>query len=946
MNVKLRVLSAGALFFLGQAAFAQTAKKDTVRENETQIEEVVMMGLGQKKAIKEVTGSIGTVRADKINDLPVSSPEKALMGRVAGVQAGTASGQPGGFVTLRIRGYTSINGNNSPIFIIDGVRVQSGDLTTQNTTGNILANLNSDDIESMTVLKDAVSTAIYGADAGAGVVIITTKSGKAGKPRFSFSSNMGTNKMAVKMPDAISKSDWLKLASETMYNYSPFQFSSAAEAYDAIVDPNQDFLGIAPYMGYNTDWTKELQRSATQTETNFNVSGGTDKFKYYNSLGYFNQESIYKGSDFRRANIGLKFEYKPTDRLTINTDLQFSNSIMNTLPNGGAFSNPLIAQYFNLPTDPVRNPDGSYYLGIANNLPSGNFNVAALQQLNFNKANTTRFFGNFNVGYKILKNLNYKFTFAPEYINIEEDVYWSPLHGDGYSVEGQMTSTASRYFNYNLINLLEYTFQLGDKNRFTVAGFQEAYKANTRFLSATSNVVGATDPSFQMLGSFVKPIGNDGNSDHNTRSGYGANLSYRYDRFLNVDGMYRRDALSQFYPGYKGANFYSVGVGVDFAELFLSGNQYINTLRLKGSYGEVGNRITASPYAIYSYGLNYNNHAGASLGGFFNPDLKWEVVNPLNIGLDLGFFNNDLTITAEYFNKTTKDMILSVPLSLSQGLSAYNENVGEMVNKGFEFSVTGNILRPENPKGLNISMDANFSILDNEVTKLYGGKDILSGATLIREGETMNSWFMRKWAGVDPTNGDPLWYLNGVDGETTNDYNKAQRAIQGNRIAKYYGGVGLRMSYQNFELTAQGTYSFGGTFYDDWAGYTQSDGQYNLFYSGYASQMDYWTPDNPNAANPKPIYAGNKSSNRISTRFLYKADYLRLSNIRLAYTFDKNFLEGSRLNKVTVYVMGNNIWTHTYDKNLRYDPDMALVGTTNLNLPPMKSYLVGFNVEF
>jgi len=943
MNVKLRVLSAGALFFLGQVAFAQIAKKDTVS---TEIDEVVMVGLGQKKAVKEITGSVSTVKADKINDLPVSSPEKALMGRVTGVQAGTVSGQPGGFVTLRIRGYTSINGNNSPIFVIDGVRVASGDLTSNNTTGNILANLNTDDIESMTVLKDAVSTAIYGADAGAGVVIITTKSGKAGKPRFNFSSNFGTNKMAVRMPDAISKDDWLKLASQTMFNYTPFGFSSTQEAYNSIVDPNEDFLGIASYMGTNTNWTKELQRSATQSESNFSMSGGTDKFKYYNSLGYFTQESIYKGSDFRKANIGLKFEYKPTDRLTINTDLQFSNSIMHTLADAGAFSNPLIAQYFNLPTDPVRNADGSWYYGISNNLPSGNFNAAALQEINYNKANTTRFFGNFNVGYKILKNLNYKFTFAPEYINIEEDVYWSPLHGDGYSVEGQLVTSNSRYFNYNIINMLDYTFNLGDKNRFNITAFQESYKSNQKYLAGTSNVTALSEAAFQSLNSFVKPIGNNGYNAINTRSGYGASLGYRFNSILNIDGMYRRDALSQFYPGSKGANFYSVGASVDFAEWLLSGNKYINDLRVKASYGEVGNRITASPYATYSYGLNYNNHAGASYSGLLNPNLKWEVVNPLNIGVDLGFLNNNLTLSAEYFHKTTKDMILSVPLSLSQGLASYNQNVGEMVNKGFEFSVNANILRPADPKGFTLSMDANLSILDNEVSKLYGGKEILSGSTLVREGETMNSWFMRKWAGVDPTNGDPLWYLNGVDGETTNDYNKAQRAIQGNRIAKYYGGVGIRMSYQNFEVSAQGTYSFGGTLYDNWANYTQSDGQYNLFYAGYASQMDYWTPENPNAANPKPIYNGNKLSNRISSRFLYKADYLRLSNIKLAYTFDKSFLEGTRLNRVQVYVMGNNIWTHKYDKNLRFDPDMALLGTTDLNLPPMKTYLVGFNVEF
>ncbi|MEN5309446.1 SusC/RagA family TonB-linked outer membrane protein [Chryseobacterium cucumeris] len=944
MNVKLRVLSAGALFFLGQVAYAQKAKKDTARA--TEIDEVVMVGFGQKKSVKEVTGSVSTVKGDKLNDLPVASPDKALMGRVTGVQTGAASGQPGGIVNIRVRGNTSVNGNNSPIFIVDGVRIASGDLTSLNTTSNILANLSSDDIESMTVLKDAVSTSLYGADAGAGVIIITTKSGKSGKPRFQFSSNYGVNKTAFKLPNSLTKDQWHGLAAQTMANTpAVFGYGSYQEAYDALFDPDQDPLGYAAYGNVNTNWQKELTRnSANQSETNFSVSGGSDKFKYYSSIGMFNQESVYKGSDFKRVNASTKIEYKATDRLTINTDFQFSNSKMRTLNDGGDFANPLIAQYFNLPVDPVRNPDGSWYYGVDNSLPSGNFNVAALQDINSRKANTSRVFANLGVNYKILDGLVYRMNFAPEYINVEEDVYLSPLHGDGYSAKGDLTSNARRFFNFNIQNILEYSFRIGDKNKFVARAIQEAYKSDMRAINAEGQVVALS--SLQTLDSFVKPVAAGGTKAITSRSGYAGQVNYNYDNIVNLDLSYRRDAMSNFFPGQKGGNFYSAGASVDLARIFIPDNDYLTLLKLRSSYGKLGNQISASPYATYGYGINYNNNAGATYGGFYNPGLKWETVKPFNVGFDIGLLKDRISLTAEYYNKQTEDLIFTVPLSLAQGISGYTDNIGTLVNKGFEFSINADILKPENPKGFALSMDANLSTLNNELTKIYGGKDIISGATILREGESINSWYMRKWAGVDPNNGDPLWYLNGVDGETTNDYNKAQRAIQGNRLAKYFGGVGIKMSYQNFTVSAQGTYSFGGKVYDDWAIYTMSDGQYNLFYPGYEDQLDYWTPNNTNALNPKPIYGGNKLANRTSTRFLYKADYLRLANLKIAYTFDSSFLKGSNLNKVTVYVMGNNLWTHAYDKNLRYDPDIALAGTTNLNLPPLKSYLVGFNVEF
>ncbi|MFP3595998.1 SusC/RagA family TonB-linked outer membrane protein [Chryseobacterium sp. SIMBA_029] len=947
MNVKLRVLSAGALFFLGQVAYAQKTKKDTA--NATQIDEVVMVGFGQKKAVKEITGSVGTLKADKLNDLPIASPEAALMGRVAGVQGGIASGQPGGFVTLRIRGQASINGNNNPIYIIDGVRVMSGDPTINNTTGNILSSLNPDDIESMTVLKDAVSTAVYGADAGAGVVIITTKSGKSGKPRFNFSTSYGINKSAVKQPGVLNASQFKKYATDALSNYANF---SSDDAYQYLVDNYW-----SPYENNETDWRKIVERNnAAQNDINFTASGGSDKFKYYSSFGTFDQESIYKNSDFKRFSASTKLEYKATDRLTINTDFQIANSTTRTLPNGGAFANPVLARFFTSPLEPAYNPDGSIFLGSQddgtyNGLPlSGLFNPAGILAYNTNKANSTRLFANLGVGYNILKGLNYKFNFAPEYVVTEEDEYLSPVYGDGFNTNGRMTSSSVRYFNFNVSNALSYGFTLADKHKFNASIFQEAYKTNSRTLAATGQSVALS--TLDNLSSFVVPIDHTGVIQTTSRSGYGASLGYNYDGFLNVDLSGRRDAVSYLQPGNKGGNFWSAGVGFDIAKLLIPQNDYLNSLRLRASYGKVGNRVSVSPYATYSYTINYNNFAGASYGGFNNPNLQWETVNPFNAGLDLSFFKNNLTITAEYFNKKTKNLIYNIPLSTAQGLGAYYDNVGDLVNKGFEFTANGNILTPASKGGFALSLDGNISTLDNKVTSLYQGKDVISGSTILRQGETVSSWYMRKWAGVDPANGNPLWYVNGVDGATTSNYSQAQRAIQGSRIAKVYGGLGLNMSYKNFSVSAQGTFSFGAKMYDDWAFYLQGDGTNSYIYNSYDDAMDYWTPTNTGAANPKPFYGvgargtGSTAANNTSTRFLRKADFLRLSNLKVAYTFDKDFLQGAPINKVTVYVMANNLYTYRYDKQLKYDPDMALLGTSNLNLPALKTYLVGFNVEF
>jgi len=940
MNVKLKVLSAGVLFFLGQGLAAQ-AVQDTAISNQ-EIEEVVITGFGRRQTVQELTGATSTMTAKSIKDVPVASPDKMLQGRVSGVQTGNASGQPGGMASVRVRGIASINGVVSPIYIVDGVRVATGDLTTANTTANILANLNPDDIENITVLKDAVSTAVYGADSGSGVIIITTKSGRQGKPTFNFSFNAGVNDIAVPQHRPFTGQEYKEYLRDGLNNYLGAEYSIEDYADPTFLgSPFSDIFGSP----YSTNWGDVAQHSAYQQNADFSMSGGNDKITYYTSANMFEQNSIVKNSFFKRLSFTSKIGYQATEKLKITTDFQFSHSRLSTVSDGGGFANPMLAQFFNRPTDPAKNEDGSWYWNPVNSRLSNNmFNPGYILENNYARGGTFRAFANLGIEYKILKNLTYRFAFAPEYISVEEDTYWNPVHGDGWTYDGYQRTSVNRYFNFNIQNILDYNFKTG-LNNFGVTLIQEAYKRNNKFLTATGITVGT--PTLETLTNFVVPYGYGGSVGVDSRWGYAITGHYDYDRLFLLDASFRRDVLSQFVPGKKAGNFWSVGVGVDLARLnYFKEISAISMLKLRASYGKLGNQVSANPYATYAFTTNYNDLAAATYGGVYNPNLSWETVNPLNVGIDFGFFRNRLRLTAEYFNKKTKDLIYSLPLSNAQGLLSYSENIGELVNKGFEFSLNADIFRGDGRDSFLWNFGFNLSTLKNEITELYGGT-INSGTTTLREGEGVRTYYLRKWAGVDPENGDPLWYINGVDGETTNNYNQAQQAVQGSFLSNVYGGANTSLAYKGFTLDLQFTYGFGAKIYDDWANYTYSDGQYSLNYPGYGDVMgDYWTPENTNVSNPKPIYGGNKLSNYASTRFLYKGDYIRLSNARLGYTFDSDFIKNTGLTSFTVYVMANNAWTYRFDKDLRFDPENNIAGYNNLSLPVLKSYLIGVNFSF
>lgn len=918
-----------------------------------EIDEFVFVGFGQKQAVKEVTGSIGKV--DNVSNSAAASVDKALTGKVAGVQGGVSTGQPGGAASVRIRGVASVNGRTNPIYIIDGVRVNQGDFAQNSVSTNVLANLNDDDIESVTVLKDAVSTAAYGADAGAGVIIITTKSGKKGEAKYKLSSETGFVSRAVKGEENLSTTEWLSILYDAYlnseegtaaFNNNKSSLLAALDAGTVSGNLGEKLQALHNKRHINTNWRALTENNAAlMQKINGSVTGGNERLNYYSSLGYYKQEGIIKETGFHRVTNTNKIHFQASDRLSFSTDIQLSYGLTNSQGNEGRFDNPVLGQYLTQPTDPAYNPDGSFYYGDGS-LYNGLDNVVALQELNYRKAQTTKGFGNFQADYKLLQGLTYRFVFAPEYVDINEDLYFSPLHGYAKAYGGGSEWYNTRIFSFNVQNMLTYDFKLKDKHNFTSSLIQEAYKTDRRVLGAEARTVGSNN--LKTLSNFITPRSTRGRKYVDSRGGYALTLHYDYDKFFLLDLSGRQDRISNFWEDNKTGYFGSIGVGLDFARLdaFKKWGK-LSQLKLSSSYGSVGNMVDVSPYSTYRYLYNYNDKPGAYPHGVDNKDLRWETLSPFNLGLDLGFFKDRYTLSVAYFHKKTKDMIFAVPLSKVQG--SYDgvrySNIGEMVNSGLELTAGVKIVDNE-ADGFKWSINGNFSTLKNEVTKMYDDNDIISNNRIVRKGEAVNSFYLKKWAGVDPDNGDPLWYINGKDGETTNDASKARYGVQGSNIPTFYGGVDTQLSYKNFSLSVQFSYGGGNKILDFFGRFVKSDGRLTPTYPGYRSQYgNYWTPENRQAELPKPVWGGNKNSTDYSTRYLYKADYLRLQTVKLSYKLKNEWLEGTHLKGLELFVLGDNLWTHVFDKNFKGDPDHVTQGYIIFALPSLRTLSMGVNVN-
>ncbi|GEN68002.1 MULTISPECIES: SusC/RagA family TonB-linked outer membrane protein [Chryseobacterium] len=956
-----------AVFFLGIGSLSgqnTKAKKDTL--NEKELDEVVVVAYGKAKRTS-YTGSVATISSDKINNRPVTNITKALEGQVAGVQTTSSSGQPGSTATIRIRGIGSISASSDPLYVVDGIPFD----------GN-LNSISPNDIESISVLKDATASALYGSRGANGIIIITTKSGKKGEARINFNMSQGFSTRAVKDYEQVNTDQYFQLYWEALRNgYRSSQINGQQAAQMATNNLISE-LGINPYGAnyskpvgtdgkllsgatplWNDDWRDVLQRVASRNQVDLDISGGSEKSNYFFSLGYLDDKGIAIESGFKKYSTRLKLNSEVKKWLNVGVNLSYTNSIQQAPTSSDSNTSNVIQAARSVPSFyPYyeRNPDGSYVLDGAGNRiydfgkyrPTNalqNQNLAATLPLDKNENKEDNFSGKGFMDFTFLPELKFRTSFSVDLVNYNGHYYSNPLIGQGSEIGGSVTKSNSRTLSYTTSNILTFDKKFG-KHHFNVLAGQEFYKYDYQTISGTRSQFSLPyyyEPdAAALLGSF------SGNSDKVSLLSYLGKVEYDFNNtyFLSASG--RADGSSRFFKDNRWGKFWSVGGSWKISnEEFIKNLNFFNQLTLRASYGGQGNDKLLQPnklplyYAYQELYKFYNNlgEPGAVLEKARTNELKWETNLNLNVGLEFAILNNRVKGNIEYFERKSQDLLFNMPVAPSLGINDFPANIGTIKNTGFEFSL---FTTPIKTDDFQWNLDLNLSTLNNKITKLPKGS-ILTGTKLLQVGGSVYDFYIPEWAGVDASNGRPLWKTistdangNTVEG-TTSEYAKATRTLQGSALPKVTGGLSTSITYKNFDFSGLLTFKIGGKILD--TDYT------SIMHNGSAGgrawsveMLNRWTPENPNTDVPAlSTITNNWTSN--SSRFLYSGTYARLKNVSLGYTLPSDYFEKLGLKKFRIYVQAENLLTFYKHKGM--DPEQALDGTTYYRYPAMRTITFG-----
>lgn len=898
--------------------------------NPSILNEVVVTGYGQQSR-RTLTSAITSVSAKDIANVPQASANSLLQGRAAGVQVNNNSGTPGGGVFVRIRGSQSITAGNEPLYVLDGIPLQSDNLSLIGSSfatpgggglgGSVtspLADINPSDIESMEVLKDASATAIYGARAANGVVLITTKKGANKRAKISAGIYYG-DQVATKLPGVVDGPTFAMLQNEAAKN------NGTAIPY---ADPASQM---------NTDWTSYIFQHAKLRNADLSVTGGSDKVKYYISANNYLQEGVIKNSDYDRSTLRANIDFNATSKLRIGTNFLYSRNNRGRLRNDDNISGGLEGAFFFPHNLPVFQPDGTY-------TKFGTFEnpIAAVEHSKISMT-TNRLLSTTYAELDILKGLKFRANFNVDYSNVSESLYDDIWTNAGFSVNGSAQVVSLNNIVWAQEDYFTYSKSLG-KHTFNLVAGVSSQESKTSNVRATGQQFPSDD--FRTISSAAVQTASTGGSSWGLASGFGR-LTYDFNKKYLATLTFRHDGSSRFGKDHQYGNFPSAALGyVLTEEKFMERLPVISNLKVRASYGHTGNQNIAdfASRGLWSGAAAYAALAGTTPSQLANPDLKWETTKQTDVGIDISLFKNRLNITADYYYKKTIDLLLQVPTPRSTGFESIYQNFGALQNKGWELAIGGDIFKSVN--GLNWNLNFNISGNKNKILKLASpfvvyNRDIFR----YQEGGEMYSFYLHEQTGVDPKTGAPTW--TDVNGDGKFDPN-VDRKIVGTANPTFFGGFTNTLNYKNFDLTFFFQYSYGNKQLNWNRFFLEHGGTRATNYS--TSQLDRWQNVGDITMIPK-MNAANYASDLRPSRFLEDGSYMRLKNISLGYNVPSALATKLHLSTLRFYISAQNLITFTHYSGL--DPELTGTASTALtqgieffSMPSPRTIMGGLNLSF
>lgn len=920
-----------------------------LKQESMMVDEVIVTGYGTFKK-SAYAGSASNVKGDKMKDIPAISFKDMLQGNAPGVQFAQSSGQPGSSSSLNIRGMGSFNASNSPLYVIDGVPMRSGDISavSSNAGLDIMSTLNNDDIESITIIKDAAAASLYGSRAANGVVVITTKKGKAGKPQISFKADWGKSDFAMDYRPVMSGEQRRNYIYEGLYNYRFYSKGDTEEAARAYADENIDDYAPKPWCGY-VDWDDVLFRKGSHANYEASVSGGSDRFKYYGSLAYLKQDGITITSGLERISGRMNVDYLATDKLTLGANILFSNVNQDVYEEGTSYTSPFYTSRNAVtPSDAVYNQDGTWNREL---IRIADRNPKLAQTYDFRRNYVTRAFNTIYGQYEFIKNLKFKTTVAYDFL-ITKGKHWAdPRTSNGDDINGGMSKEYDEMRKLVWTNQLTYNTTIAENHHLDgLLGYEIDDQYSDYLSGETSNFA---TPSRNDISNGVKTESAGGSSSRSRLVSYIGRANYDYANKYYLGASYRVDGSSRLHRDHRWGSFWSVsGAWRIIEEDFMKpSSNWLTDLKLRASYGVNG----TLPSDLFGYmGLSsvsggYNLDPAMGISQIENKDLKWETNYNLNLGIDFALWNR-LRFTVEYYTRTTKNLLMDMPISMTNGLESYLMNIGEVKNKGVEVDINSTNVRTKN---FEWTTSFNISHNKNEVVKLDGMQtEIISGTQIRKVGRPYRTFYMVEFAGINPETGAPQFYTNDVDEkgnyvkEVTEDYAEANAiALDKHAEPTVTGGLSNQLRYRWFDFSFMFSYQFGGYGYDTWAQKTESAG-YDSEANIPTYYADCWKKPgdvtNYERMDYGPAYTSMHKCT--TTRRLHSTDFIRLKTITLGFTLPKEWTRAAGVDSVRLFASANNLWTWAaYDY---YDPESVSGGAAIWGTPPLKTITFGLNVNF